>query len=279
MIHTAVADTIVRLMTNSLSLRGVCKSYQAGIAGCSAAVAVLRDLDLDVAPGEMVAISSGVGAGKTTLLLCAAGMLRPDRGTVAWFGRVNRAGATPRPEGIAYACDRPFPYGFLTAREALEYSAVVRDLPIGQCASRVVDALERTGLAPFSDRRVDSLDGAGLSRLAIATALLQQPRLLLVDDVSSGCHGETAAEIVAVLRWLAAQGTAVVVAGVMTSWLRSADTIGAPITMRFLTLADGRLASDAEPRSRARRATTTQPIHARVAEVSPRAAAPELGAG
>ena len=266
-------------MTNSLSLRGVCKSYHAGIAGCSASVAVLRDVDLDVAPGEILAISSGVGAGKTTLLLCAAGMLRPDRGTVAWFGRVNRADVSPRPEGIAYACDRPFPYGFLTAREALEYSAVVRDLPIAQSASRVADVLERTGLAPFSDRRVDSLDRAGLSRLAIATALLQQPRLLLIDDVSSGCNAATAVEVVAVLRWLAAQGAAVVVAGAMTQWLRSADATASPTTARFLRLIDGRLETDEEPRSRSRRTSTTQPVHARVAEVSPRAAAPELGAG
>ena len=265
-------------MTNSLSLRGVCKSYQAGIAGCSASVAVLRDVNLDVAPGELLAISSGVGAGKTTLLLCAAGLMRPDRGTVAWFGRVNRTGATPRPEGIAYACDRPFPYGFLTAREALEYSAVVRDLPIGQSANRVADALERTGLAPFADRRVDSLDGAGLSRLSIASALLQQPRLLLVDDVSSGCNGATAAELIAVLRWLSAQGASVVVAGAMTSWLRAADVGPSLGATRFLRLTDGQLEPDEERRTRARR-TTTQPMHARVAEVSPLAAAPELGAG
>src|SRR5689334_1529665 len=100
MTQSARGGAIVRPVATSLSLRGVCNSYQAGIAGCSASVAVLRDVDLDVAPGELVAISSGVGAGKTTLLLCAAGMLRPDRGTVSWFGRVNRAGVSPRPEGI-----------------------------------------------------------------------------------------------------------------------------------------------------------------------------------
>ena len=266
-------------MTNSLSLRGVSKTYHAGITGCSASVSVLRDVDLDVAPGEILAISSAAGAGKTTLLLCAAGMLRPDRGTVAWFGRVNRVGVSPRPEGIAYACDRPFPYGFLTAREALEYSAVVRDLPIGQSASRVADVLERTGLAPFSDRRVDALDGTGLSRLSIATALLQQPRLLLIDDVSSGCSGATAVELIAVVRWLAAQGAAIVIAGPMTAWLRSADAVSAPNATRFLRLVDGRLEADGEPQSPGRRSTTTQPIHARVAEVSPRAATPELGAG
>lgn len=263
-------------MTNSLSLRGVCKSYQAGIAGCSASVAVLRDVDLDVAPGEMIAISSGVGAGKTTLLLCAAGMLRPDRGTIAWFGRVNRAGAT-RPDGIVYACDRPFPYGFLTVREALEYSAVVRDLPIGHSATRVAVALERTGLAPYSDRRVDSLDGASLSRLSIATALLQEPRILFVDDVSSGCHGATAAELIAVLRSLAAQGAAVVIAGAMTRWLHS-DAASSRPGLRFLSLLDGRLEPDEDPRSRSRRTEVPQPAHARVAEVSPRAASPELGA-
>src|SRR5262245_7707711 len=117
-------------MTNSLSLRGVCKSYQAGVAGCSGSVAVLRDVDVDVSAGEIVAIGSSPGGGKTTLLMCSAGMMRPDRGTVSWFGRVQRHDGTARPNGIVYACDRPFPYGFLTVREALEYAAVIRDLPI-----------------------------------------------------------------------------------------------------------------------------------------------------
>lgn len=276
MICSATGDGIVRPMTNLLSLRGVCKSYQAGIAGCSGSVAVLRDIDLDVSSGEIAAISSGPGAGKTTLLMCASGMMRPDRGTVAWFGRAQRASGTPRPDGIAYATDRPFPYGFLTTREALEYSAVVRDLPIGHSASRVADALERTGLAPFVDRRVDSLDGAALSRLSIATALLQQPRLLFVDDVSSGCNASTAAELIAVLRWLAFQGAGIVVAGAMTQWLRSGDSLPTQIAARFLTLSDGRLNADDERRPRGRR-PATQPMHARVAEVSPRATTPELG--
>jgi ABC-type multidrug transport system ATPase subunit len=264
-------------MTNCLSLRGVCKSYQAGVAGCSGSVAVLRDVDLDVSLGELVAVASGAGAGKTTLLMCSAGMIRPDRGTVAWFGRPHRRDATARPDGIAYACDRPFPYGFLTVREALEYAAVVRDLPIGHCATRVADALERTSLAAFSDRRVDSLGGAGLARLSIATALLHQPRLLLLDDVSSGCDASTAFELVAVIRWLAAQGAGVVVAGAMTQWLRSSEMLPSDVAMRFLTLSNGRLEAEHEPRQ-PHVHRPTQPTHARVAEVSHHSGARDLGA-
>ena len=121
-------------MSYCLSMRGVWKSYDAGVRGCSATVTVLRDVDLDVASGEMVGIAAAPVSGKTTLLMCAAGLLRADRGYVTWFGRPPRRDASARPEGIALAGDRPFPYGFLSIREAVEYAAIVRDLPLRDSA-------------------------------------------------------------------------------------------------------------------------------------------------
>src|SRR5688500_2067186 len=165
-------------MTDCLSLRNVSKSYHAGIRGCSAAVTVLRDVDLNVFAGEIVAIAAAPAAGKTTLLMCAAGLIRPDRGAVSWFGGPPRRDGSGKPDGIAYAGDRPFPYAFLTTREALEYAAIVRDLPLRDSDARVTHALERTGLAALADRRVDGLDGGHLSRLALAGLLLAHPRLL-----------------------------------------------------------------------------------------------------
>jgi ABC-type multidrug transport system ATPase subunit len=153
---------------------GVWKSYDAGVRGCSATVTVLRDVSLDVAPGEIVGIAAAPVSGKTTLLMCAAGLLRADRGHVTWFGGPPRRDASDRPDGIALAGDRPFPYGFLTIREAVEYAAIVRDLPLRDSAQRVTGALERAGLSAISHRRVDTLEGNALARLAIASALLAQ---------------------------------------------------------------------------------------------------------
>src|SRR5579859_3469927 len=69
-------------MPRILSLRALQKSYRSGVPGCSAAVRVLRRACLDVAQGEIVGVAGAPGAGKSTLLLCAAGLLRPDAGTV-----------------------------------------------------------------------------------------------------------------------------------------------------------------------------------------------------
>jgi ABC-type multidrug transport system ATPase subunit len=286
MTHATRDACILAPMSDCLSMRGVWKSYQAGVRGCSASVSVLRDLQLDVAAGEIVGVVAAPASGKTTLLMCAGGLLRPDRGTVSWFGGPPRRDFSSRPDGIAYAGDRPFPYGFLTIREALEYAAIVRDLPVRDGADRVDPALERAGLGPISHRRVDAIDGAALARLALAAALLARPRLLLVDDLAPGVDADTAAEVLAVVRGVAHEGAAVVIAGRLVARLAALEPLGPTVKTRFLTLVSGRLeSSDERPAVAARRAAAASPnvapplaTRARVAEVMPTSTARENGA-
>ena len=271
-------------------MRGVWKAYEAGVRGCSATVSVLRDLHFDVSAGEIVGVVAAAASGKTTLLMCAGGLLRPDRGTVAWFGGPARRDCSSRPDGIAYAGDRPFPYGFLTIREALEYAAIVRDLPARDGADRVARALDHTGLAAFAHRRVDAVDGGALARLALATALLARPRLLLVDDLPPGANADTTAELLAVLRGVASDGAAVVIAGRLVARLAALELVNSAVRTRFLTLASGRLESGTErPSVAARRAAAALPngapldasqlvTRARVAELPPPSTARENGA-
>jgi ABC-type sugar transport system ATPase subunit len=70
----------------ALSIISLSKSYRAGAAGCSARVSVLRDLDLALWPGEIVALEGDRASGRSTLLRCAAGLLQPDSGSIHWFG-------------------------------------------------------------------------------------------------------------------------------------------------------------------------------------------------
>ena len=228
-------------MSHCLSLCGVWKSYDAGVRGCSATVSVLRDVHLDVALGEMVGVAAAPASGKTTLLMCAGGLLRPDRGSVSWFGGAPRRDANARPDGIALAGDRPFPYGFLSIREAVEYAAIVRDLPLRDSAERVADALERTALAPISHRRVDSLDGNALARLAVACALLARPRLVLVDDFAPGCDADTAGQLLILLRGVAREGAGVVVVGRFAAGIASVEADLSEVRVRLFTLAAGRV--------------------------------------
>lgn len=264
-------------MTDCLSLRNVSKSYHAGIRGCSATVTVLRDVDLNVFAGEIVAIGSAPGAGKTTLLMCAAGLIRPDRGAVSWFGGPPRRDGSGKPDGIAYAGDRPFPYGFLTTREALEYAAIVRDLPLRDSARRVACAMDWTRLSPVADRRVDALNGSDLARLSVASALLSEPRLLLIDDIGSGCDSAVAEELVRLLHVVATEGAGVVVSGHLVQWFAPAMAAQPRAGVRFFSLAGGRLKA-VDPALPAVRRHMGPQSHARVAEL-PHSAAPRQNGG
>ena len=257
-------------MNDCLALRGISKTYTAGIRGCSATVRVLRDLDLDVSGGEVVGVYAPPASGKTTLLMCAAGLLRPDRGSVAWFGcAAKRDGAIP--DGIAYVSDRPFPYAFLSVREAVEYAAIVRDLPLSDHAARVSETLEHTKLAAVAHRRVDALDGAQTSRLALASALLARPRLLVVDDLGSGCDAPATRDILTLLRGCAAQGAGVLIAGRLVPWLAADDgPLRVRADTRFVSLAGGRIEAMRPPGVAPSGALPIAP--ARVAEWLPSAA-------
>lgn len=261
-------------MTDCLSMVGVWKSYAVGVRGCSGTVAVLRDLTLHATLGEIITIAAAPAAGKSTLLMCAAGLLRPDRGTISWFGGAPLRDAIARPYGIAYASDRPFPYGFLTVREALEYAAIVRDLPVRDNGNRVAIAMARTGLDPIAHRRVDELDAAALARLGLASALLSNPRLLLVDDLSPGTDVDTAADVVALLRAVAAEGAAVVVVGRFAARLASSHGT----SVRVYALVNGRLESVADVGTSGGVRTVSTVPHARVAETRSPSAARDIGA-
>ena len=110
-------------MARALQLRGVRKRFLAGVSGCLASADVLRGIDLDLDTGESVAVVGAPGSGKSTLLLCAAGLLRSDAGTIAWFDdsapfsaatRTHYAfsiseltPSAPGPEGRVYLLDLP----------------------------------------------------------------------------------------------------------------------------------------------------------------------------
>jgi ABC-type multidrug transport system ATPase subunit len=260
-------------MINCLALRGVSKTYSAGIRGCSATVRVLHDLDLDVCAGEIVAVHVMPAAGTTTLLMCAAGLLRPDRGSISWFGSSARRDRSA-PQGIAYVSDRPFPYAFLSVQEAVEYAAIARDLPLSDHAARVSEVLTLTNLSAIAHRRVDALDAGQVSRLALANAFLARPRLLLIDDIGSGCDASAARDIITLVRGCAIDGAGVVIAGRLVPWFVANDTaVRQHVPTRCVSLSGGRIEPiDAAPPSPMRnRAAPLAP--ARVAEWSGSSAA------
>ena len=195
----------------TLSISRVSKSYRAGVLGCTATVDVLRGLSLELRSSQLATIEGSRGAGKTTLLLCAAGMLRPDEGSVAWPSLPQRN--TRPPAGIAYAADRAPMYAFLTVRESLAYAATVRELHEPGFARDTDELLDVALLRDLADTRVGLLSATERSRLIVGLALVASPGLLLVDDLCTDADAVGRAEFVRCLARAATSGVAVLWAG------------------------------------------------------------------
>ena len=140
---------------------------------------VLADVDLDVAPHEVVALLGPSGAGKSTLLRAIAGLIAPGAGTVAWDG--DDLGPVPphlRRIGLVFQDAVLFPHLSVAANVGYGIPDVSFDVRRG----RVEDLLALVDLEGYGDRSVDTLSGGQAQRVALARALAPRPRLLLLDE-------------------------------------------------------------------------------------------------
>jgi len=169
-----------------LQIDSVSRSYWRG----SSETAVLRDVSLDVDPGEVVAVYGSRNAGKTTLLRIAAGFDEPDSGTVTFEGE-NLATLSRRKlsrlhrERIGWV-ERAGPHSRdLPVRDYLGLP-LYRELGRQEAYRRATAALERVGAADCANERWDDLSDSVRMLVAIAHALARQPRLLIIDDPTAG---------------------------------------------------------------------------------------------
>ncbi len=178
----------------------------------------LRDINLDVASGELVFITGPSGAGKSTLLGVIHGDLRVTAGEVRIVGRpLHRRRSSDlarvrREVGIVYQDHRVLPR--LTALENVVFAVRVTDLRLhpAEAARRARGRLEAVGLSDKVDDYPGHLSGGEQQRLAIARALAVRPRVLLADEPTKNLDAKNAAQVIALLTKIARAGTTVVVA-------------------------------------------------------------------
>jgi ABC-type multidrug transport system ATPase subunit len=216
------------------SIRSLSKTFHNGSRGL--AIPALRDVSLDVYQGEIVGIIGRPGAGKTTLLLCLAGLLRPDAGSIAWFG--EQVTGHHVPPGLAYVPQRSGYYSFLTVREALEYYATLHDLSSANRAAQVETALREVALHIHATRRVSSLSSSLLQRLGLAQALIGAPRAILLDETICGEGLLFDRDIVSLLTRLSRRGITIILAAPNPVELHR-------ITARVINLVEGRVVTPA----------------------------------
>jgi len=158
-----------------ISLQAVSKRY--------GAKEVLRGVELGVDAGECVALIGHNGAGKTTLLKLLLGLTRPSSGSVRVEDQdpVSARSVTAR-RGIGYLPESVAFHDAMTGNEMLTFYARLKGEPLGACA----DLLARVGLAEAATRRVGTYSKGMRQRLGLAQALLGEPRLLFLDEPTTG---------------------------------------------------------------------------------------------
>jgi polar amino acid transport system ATP-binding protein len=177
---------------------------------------VLRGVDLALAEHEVVCLIGASGSGKSTLLRCV-NLLEPiDAGRIVVEGEeitargvdVNRI---RRRIGIVFQAYNLFPHMSVLRNVTLAPTLALR-VPRGEAEAQAVALLERFGLAEKRNDYPDSLSGGQQQRVAIVRALAMQPRVMLLDEVTSALDPELVAEVLEVIRELAAGGMTMLIA-------------------------------------------------------------------
>ena len=213
-------------------IRDLTKRY-----GGANGVLALDGLDLDVPPGSVFGLLGPNGAGKTTTLRLLVGLAHPTRGTVAIDeGRIDPA----RPDrrlGIGVLDQDPRYYGWMRGRELVEMVARLHGRHAAEARVRAAEVLERVGLADAANRRIGGYSGGMRQRLGIAQALVDRPRLLVLDEPVSSLDPEGRRDVLALIAELRETATVIFSTHVLTDIERICD--------RVAILDHGRLVTEA----------------------------------
>lgn len=165
-------------MTIAIHAEHLCKSFGNILA--------VDDLSLVITPGEIYGLVGSDGAGKTTTMRLLVGALKPDSGEASICGhRVNKQSEQAR-ACLGYLSQRFSLYEELTVLENIRFFAEVRGLTREEWLPRCMEILEFVGLDAFKDRRAGALSGGMKQKLGLASALVTRPRVLLLDEPTTG---------------------------------------------------------------------------------------------
>ena len=194
---------------------------------------VLGDLSLEVARGRVTGLLGPNGAGKTTLIRCIVGVQIVEAGSVTVLG--EPAGSASLRARVGYVTQAPSVYGDLTVRENLRYFARVLRAP----EQRIEEMIETVGLEEAGGRLVNRLSGGQRARVSLATALLNEPGVLVLDEPTVGLDPVLRRELWETFHGLAEAGTTLLVSSHVMDEAAHCDDL--------LLLRDGRLVAAGTP--------------------------------
>ena len=220
-----------------LKLTKVCKTYRT----TDIETLALNDVSLEIAAGEFVAIMGPSGCGKSTLLNVLGLLDSPTSGAYDFFGRdVARCAEKDltrlRRDNLGFVFQSFNLIDDLTVAENVEVALIYRRDAGGERRQRVVEALERVGIAHRGGHRPQQLSGGQQQRVAIARALVSRPKLILADEPTGNLDTANGEAVMALLTQAAEDGVTVVM--VTHSLAHAAQA------QRSIKLLDGRVVSE-----------------------------------
>lgn len=155
---------------------------------------VIRDLSLDIQPGELFTLLGPSGCGKTTLLRMIAGFNTVEHGTIAFDDKIiNNIPVHKRNFGMVFQNYAIFPN--MTVYRNIEYGLKNKKLPKAEIAKRVAEIMETVQITQYKDRYPDKLSGGQQQRVALARAIVVQPQVLLMDEPLSNLDAKLRIEM------------------------------------------------------------------------------------
>jgi ABC-type multidrug transport system ATPase subunit len=175
-------------MNGMIEIRNLTKLYGKG----SQAVRALNGIDLNIG-GGMFGLLGPNGAGKTTLMRILAGIVLPSKGSVVISGKdlSREKGREEVKSMLGYLPQELGMYPDLTARQFIDYMAILKGMHDGELRrQRVNQVVEMVGLSQAADRKIKGFSGGMKRRVGIAQALVNDPRILIVDEPTAGLDPE-----------------------------------------------------------------------------------------
>ncbi|GAA0673295.1 ABC transporter ATP-binding protein [Natronoarchaeum mannanilyticum] len=209
-------------------------------------VEAVDGVDLSISSGAVYGFLGPNGAGKTTTIEMLATLVEPTAGTATVAGHPISDRDAIKPH-IGYLPDEPPVYDAFSAREQLEYVAVLRGLDDDRAADRIDELLARVDLAADADRLIDDYSQGMRQKVGLLQALLHDPDVLFLDEPTNGLDPRAAREVVDLIDDLATAGTTVFLSThVLPVVEELADTVG--------VLHEGRIVAEGAPAELKRRA-------------------------
>jgi putative ABC transport system ATP-binding protein len=220
------------------ALSSVQRTYRRG----NVAVDALRNISIDIAAGEMVALQGPSGSGKSTLLQLLGALDTPSAGRIAFFGRElsglnDRSLTTIRRDEIGFVFQQFNLVPTLSAEENVAIAMVPGGTKHAARLARARELLGRVGLSHRLDHLPSRLSGGEQQRVAIARALANSPRVVIADEPTGNLDSTTAGEVMGLIRDLHADSGVTVI-------LATHDEDVAERAERRIRLRDGSIAED-----------------------------------